>query len=163
MFLFLNSTVNCVTEKKTASHKAASVLTRNMFWFVRYISLWCLSEGGHRPGQAGLPSQDDGRGQEAERLLPPTHMLLAADLHRETHQSQKRSELWCEWFMLGKQRAGTCSTEFLTMILVCDSEQAQSSATPDGNESGAKQAVMVFLSYKSSYFQTTTYTKNPTY
>lgn len=61
--LELISTICCVTEgKTTASHKAASALVRSTFWFVRYVSLWCLSEGGHRPGQAGLPSQDDGRG-----------------------------------------------------------------------------------------------------
>lgn len=64
---------------------------------------------------------------------------------------------------VGKQQAGTCSTEFLTTLLVCGSEQARSSATLDGNESGAERAVVVFLSYDSSYFQTAAYTKNPTY
>lgn len=49
------------------------------------------------------------------------------------------------------------------MLLVCDSVQAQSSATLDGNESGAEWAIMVFLSSDSSYFQATAYTKNPTW
>lgn len=97
--LELISMVNCVTERKTASHKAASVLMRNTFWFLRYISLWYLSEGGYRPSQAGLPSQNDGRGWETERLSP-TYARAAGSRPAQRDQSQKRSELLCEWFML---------------------------------------------------------------
>lgn len=94
--LELISMVNCVTERKTASHKAASVLMRNTFWFLRYISLWYLSEGGYRPSQAGLPSQNDGRGWETERLSP-TYARAAGSrpTQSQKHTSHRKDQRCC--------------------------------------------------------------------
>lgn len=126
------------------------------------VPVWRWAQA--RPGRAAISRWWQRlRGFMSQRLSATYRCAAGSRPASETHQSQKRSELLCEWFMLGKQRAGPCSNELLTMLLVCDSVQAQSSATLDGNESGAEWAIMVFLSSDSSYFQATAYTKNPTW